>query len=177
MESWRAGVRDRLRHQSVPAGRIPCAPGEFALHGRRGSATLLRMKPTFEIALALVCRDGRWLVARRRADTHLGGLWEFPGGKRHSGEGSLDAALRELREECAVAADPVRVLTPVTCEYPERIVRLTPVICRWQAGEARALASAECRWVTPAELAQLEMPSANAAIVQAVLRGAVARGT
>jgi len=124
------------------------------------------MKPTFAIALALVCRDERWLVARRRPHMHLGRLWEFPGGKVQAGETSVDAALRELREECDMLADPLRTLATVTYEYPDRIVQLTPVVCRWRTGEARALASTECRWVTAAELAELEMPAANAEIVR-----------
>ena len=34
----------------------------------------------------LVFRDGRLLITQRHRDAHLGGLWEFPGGKREPGE-------------------------------------------------------------------------------------------
>jgi mutator protein MutT len=127
------------------------------------------MKPTRRIALALVFDGERWLVARRRAEAHLGGLWEFPGGLCEPGESVAEAALRELREECDVAARAEAVWDTVRCEYADRIVELTPVVCRWVAGTARALASEECRWVTVAELAALPMPAANAALVRAIL--------
>lgn len=123
-------------------------------------------KPVFEVAVALVCRDGCWLVARRRPDVHLGGVWEFPGGKRKAGETPAQAALRELHEECAVEAIAERELPGVIREYKERIVHLLPVICRWRAGEGVPLGNQECRWVATAELASLEMPAGNAEIVR-----------
>lgn len=125
--------------------------------------------PAQQIALALVHRDDHWLVAQRRNDAHLAGLWEFPGGKIELHETATHAALRELYEECAVRAKAERVLDAVTCEYDDRSVCLTPVICRWDSGEPQALGNQRCRWVSGAELQLLEMPAGNAAIVRAAL--------
>lgn len=120
----------------------------------------------YQIAIAVVRRGGKWLVARRFADAHLGGLWEFPGGKCEDGEPPTEAAIRELHEECGVLAEVERVLPAFEVEYPERLVTITPVICRWRDGEAEALESEECRWVTLAQMRKLEMPAANAAVVR-----------
>ncbi|MFQ5807242.1 MAG: (deoxy)nucleoside triphosphate pyrophosphohydrolase [Phycisphaerae bacterium] len=123
-------------------------------------------KPVVEVSVALVYRDARWLVARRHADAHLGGMWEFPGGKRERGEPATAAALRELQEECGVHAIAERTLEPILYEYPDRRVSIAPVVCRWQAGEARPLGNETCRWVALAELRQLEMPPVNADIIR-----------
>ncbi|MBK8915731.1 MAG: (deoxy)nucleoside triphosphate pyrophosphohydrolase [Phycisphaerales bacterium] len=125
------------------------------------------MKPTVthEVAIALVECDGRWLVARRHDHVHLGGMWEFPGGKLHDGETHSEAALRELLEECGVTAVANAVLETIPVEYPDRRVLLTPVLCAWKSGEARPLASAACRWVTDSELDALEMPAINARVM------------
>lgn len=125
--------------------------------------------PVIDVALALVRRGGLWLVARRPPLVHLGGLWEFPGGKCRPDEPPGAAAVRELREECGVRAAVERVLPPVTWAYPDRVLRLTPVLCRWQAGDARSRLGTECRWVSSAELPRLEMPPANAEIIRAAL--------
>ncbi len=117
------------------------------------------------VALALVHCDDRWLVARRKPRAHLGSLWEFPGGKVQAGEHPRDAAARELREECGVEATPERLLRAVRWRYPDRCVLLIPVVCRWVRGAGRALESDECRWVSAAELAQLNMPAANDGII------------
>ncbi len=127
-------------------------------------------KPVHRVALALVHDGPLWLVARRLPHAHLGGLWEFPGGKCGPGETAAEAALRELREECGIEAEPQHELAERSCEYEDRIVHLLPVICRWARGTPRPLGSAECRWVTADELATLAMPAVNADLVRQAVR-------
>ncbi|MCG3127690.1 MAG: 8-oxo-dGTP diphosphatase [Phycisphaerae bacterium] len=118
-----------------------------------------------DVAIALVRRGELWLVALRHPHAHLGNQWEFPGGKREPGESPEETALRELREECGVLAAVERELQPRTWDYGDRIVRLTPVLCRWVEGEGRALGCAECRWISAAELRSLPMPEVNRSII------------
>jgi 8-oxo-dGTP diphosphatase len=118
------------------------------------------------VAVAIVLRDGRYLVARRPLGAHLGGLWEFPGGKCEANETATEAALRELREECGIEALPERSLRQFRHDYGDRIVELTPIVCRWVSGEARPLGSVECRWVSFNELCALRMPALNAEILR-----------
>lgn len=127
-------------------------------------------KPIVDVALALVHRDQRWLVAQRHPDAHLGGLWEFPGGKRKPDEHPAATAIRELREECGICAVVEQTLNPIFYAYADRCVNITPVICRWQAGEARPLGSETTRWVTLGELRQLEMPPVNADVIRQLER-------
>jgi mutator protein MutT len=127
------------------------------------------LKPTYDVALALVHRGGMWLVARRKRTAHLGGLWEFPGGKCLPNETPAQAALRELFEECGVQASVERVAGTFNREYDDRVVRLTAVVCRWEHGQAEPLGSAACRWVSRGQLAQLEMPPVNADVIRAAL--------
>jgi mutator protein MutT len=123
-----------------------------------------------DVAVALVRRDGLWLVARRPPDAHLPDVWEFPGGKCQAGESAEQTALRELREECGVIAVADEILGAWTHDYGDRVVRLTAVLCRWNSGEAQPLGCTACRWVSLAELASLEMPAVNAEIIAALRR-------
>lgn len=118
------------------------------------------------IALALVMKKHSWLVAQRHPDVHLGNLWEFPGGKQHINETACDAALRELREECAIEATALRTLPVVRHDYIDRSVALTPVICAWLAGVPRTRNHLPWRWASVDELHQLPMPAANQAILR-----------
>lgn len=123
------------------------------------------MKPSREIALAVIVREGRLLVGRR-PNGPLAGLWEFPGGKVEAGESVEAAAVRESAEELGLSVEAVRVLGTVEHEYPEVRVRLHAVLCRIEgAGDPRPLAVETPVWVTPAELAARPIPEPNHAIL------------
>lgn len=51
------------------------------------------------VSIWTVTLDGRILITRRHPNKSFGGMWENTGGAVISGETSLQAALRELREE------------------------------------------------------------------------------
>lgn len=124
-------------------------------------------KPIHEVAIAIVRRGELWLVAKRRPDAHLGGMWEFPGGKCEPSESPAVAAVREVFEECGVVSIAQCTLGDFTVDYGDRVCNLHAVLCNWQSGEAHPHGSDECRWVTNDELRALEMPAINAQIITA----------
>jgi 8-oxo-dGTP diphosphatase len=121
--------------------------------------------PVVEVTAAIVERGGRLLVTRRDPAKHLGGLWEFPGGKREPGE-SLEACLaRELNEELGSRARVGERLAIVPWSYPERRVLLHFFRCRLVGTRITPREAQPYRWVTPAELSALPMPPADAELV------------
>ena len=58
----------------------------------------LKIKNCIEVSAALIFHHGKLLITQRRADSHLGGLWEFPGGKREAHETFEECLIREIRE-------------------------------------------------------------------------------
>lgn len=131
---------------------------------------------TIEVAAAIIQQDGRYLIAKRKAGTHLGGFWEFPGGKREPGE-SLEACLRrELQEELGIeitAPEPFRVIRH---EYPDKTVELHFFRCSVARGEAQPLGCDEVRWVAPEELSGMAFPPADQSVIQALARGSETGG-
>lgn len=122
---------------------------------------------SIEVAAA-VLRDeeGRVLVSRRLAGRHLAGLWEFPGGKIEPGEAPEAGLARELEEELGIETGPSRPLVAVRHEYPEKIVRLCLYEVHSYVGEPRGEEGQDLRWVTPAELGELEMPAADRPLIR-----------
>ncbi len=104
---------------------------------------------------------GRILIARRKAGGLLGGLWEFPGGKRKGAEALRQTAVREVLEETGLTVEVEHPLPSVNHAYSHFTVTLHPFICRRAGGRARALGSDEIRWVKPSELGQFPFPAAN----------------
>jgi uracil-DNA glycosylase family 4/mutator protein MutT len=127
--------------------------------------------PVEEVVAGVVARDGRYLVAQRAGGRHLAGLWEFPGGKRKTGEPLTDALRRELHEELGVVArvGGLRLVVPWT--YPEKTVVLYFFDCDIGDQAAEAREGQPLRWVTPAELPSLAFPPADGALVADLAHG------
>jgi mutator protein MutT len=120
---------------------------------------------TITVSAAVAERaDGRLLVTRRLAGTHLAGLWEFPGGKCEPGETHEACLHREIREELGVDVTIRGLLLSTRHQYETRGVELHFFACVL-ADEPHPLLGQEIRWVTRAELAQLEFPEADAELI------------
>ncbi len=118
-----------------------------------------------EVAIALVWRGTELLITRRPDAVHLGGLWEFPGGKIAPGETPEACAEREVLEEVGllVAARARRKLIEHT--YPERRVKLYPIECDYVTGALEFREVSDARWLLPSQLAQYPFPEANAKLI------------
>src|SRR5271167_3013436 len=90
-----------------------------------------------EVSAALIFRDGKLLITQRHAGAHLGGLWEFPGGKREPGEPLEECLRRELREELGIEVAVGNLLESLSHEYSDRIVHLRFYCCAWSRNEPR----------------------------------------
>ncbi len=108
------------------------------------------------VAAALAARDGKLLIARRPEGRHMGGRWEFPGGKLEKGELPEEALRRELKEELGVDAEigPIRAAIPYS--YPEKEVLLLFYSARL-AGEPRPIDEAALAWAGVQELAGYDL--------------------
>ena len=122
-------------------------------------------RPRLVVAAAVIEDAGRYLVTRRPRGVHLEGYWEFPGGKCELGE-SLDQCLRrEISEELGTDALPGAEILSVSHDYPERTVELHFVACRL-IDVPTPLLGQEMRWVTRAELRELDFPPADAELIE-----------
>ncbi|MDA1195257.1 MAG: A/G-specific adenine glycosylase [Planctomycetota bacterium] len=117
--------------------------------------------PHYDIAAGLVWRRGRVLIARRKADGLLGGLWEFPGGKRRAGE-SLEAAMRrEVHEETGLKVRSAEPFMSIDQAYTHFRITMHLFHCTAGAGMPRALACEEPHFVAPEDLDAYPFPRAN----------------
>ncbi len=119
------------------------------------------------VAAALVDADGRVLLQQRPAGKSLAGLWEFPGGKLEPGETPEDALIRELEEELGIAV-PHACLAPAafaSAPLGERHLLLLLYIARKWVGVPRALEATALKWVRPADMHALPMPSADRPLI------------
>lgn len=112
-----------------------------------------------DVALALVHREGRYLLQRRAVSNPvLPGLWEFPGGKVESGETVLEALGRELQEEVGMRAVTAQPLPPLEGSMRLHPFRVTAV------GDPRTPLA--WGWFTAPEILRLPIPPANITLLR-----------
>ena len=127
--------------------------------------------PTVEVAAGLIVRDGKILIAKRRVNASLGGLWEFPGGKRKPGE-SFEACLRrEVMEELGLTIAVYEQVVAAEHRDAACQVRLRFYRCTVLAGEPQPLGCEACRWITPAEISAYPFPPADLPLVHQIASG------
>ena len=108
------------------------------------------------------------LIAKRSDDQHLGGTWEFPGGKVEPGEEPEAAARRELQEETGLLAETLEPLLVFVHDYPDRRLRFHAYLVRDAAGEPKADRDRPWAFTPPRGLENVPMPEANRAILRAL---------
>lgn len=113
---------------------------------------------------------GRYLVTRRPAGGHLAHRWEFPGGKIEPGEPPAAALRRELREELGIEIEVGDIHSVGHDVDAGREVLLLVYRCTLREGEPRCLQVAAFRWLTVAELGELDLPPADRPVVERLRR-------
>ncbi len=125
--------------------------------------------PRVDVAVGVV-RDkaGRVLIAKRKNSAHLGGLWEFPGGKFEQAEDGHLALSRELHEELNIIPKNSSPLIKINFSYPDLDVRLHVREVHDFEGEPVGREGQLCKWVAVQELSGYAFPEANKAIISAI---------
>lgn len=121
---------------------------------------------TIEVAVGVVLRDGMIFISKRADDLHQGGKWEFPGGKRESGESMADALSRELREEIGIQVKQHSPLLVIEHDYGDKRVILDVQLVKKFDGEPGHLEGQITQWAAISELHNYNFPEANKAIVE-----------
>jgi 8-oxo-dGTP diphosphatase len=120
---------------------------------------------------AAIFRAGRVLIVRRRP---MQGIYTLPGGGVELGETLEQAVIREVREETALAIEPIwlvgyrEVIARDAQGKIERHFVILPFAARYLAGEISLNGElAEAKWLLPAELSGLKTTEGLAEIVTA----------
>ena len=119
-----------------------------------------------QVAAAIVFHDGQILVARRATGQHLGGYWEFPGGKLEAEETAQHCIVRELAEELSLAVSPGAIVTESLHVYPGGPINLIAVYAEVASREVILTVHDEIRWLNPCHLLSVELAPADIPIAE-----------
>jgi 8-oxo-dGTP diphosphatase len=122
------------------------------------------------VTAAVIERDGKVLVARRKPELVAGGLWEFPGGKLEAGETPERGLARELAEELGV---PARVGEHLcTVPFSGEIASFELVVFRTEllGEDLRLTDHDEVRWLAPGDMDEAEFSKPDRPVVRLLAR-------
>lgn len=124
-------------------------------------------KVVLVVAVVLVDRDGRVLLAQRPEGKKMAGLWEFPGGKVEQGETPEQALIRELHEELGIdtRTSCLAPLTFASHSYDDFHLFMPVFVCRVWKGAVTAKEHKAIAWVYPKDFDKYPMPPADIPLI------------
>lgn len=125
------------------------------------------VKTLYVVAVALVDRDGRVLLAQRPPGKKMAGLWEFPGGKIEPQETPEAALIRELHEELGIdtQASCLAPLTFASHRYEDFHLVMPVFVCRNWKGVVQSKEGQAFAWVYPRDFNNYPMPPADIPLI------------
>jgi 8-oxo-dGTP diphosphatase len=122
------------------------------------------------VTAALLERDGKILLARRKAGKHMGNRWEFPGGKLLPGETPEQALSRELQEELGIETRIGEYLG--SARFAQGRVELEILLYRAEhlSGAFTLREHEALAWVEPADLELYDLADSDRELVRRVVR-------
>jgi A/G-specific adenine glycosylase len=128
--------------------------------------------PHYDVTAAVIRHtDGQLLIAQRPPDGMLGGLWEFPGGKREPGESLRDCLRREIREELGIEIAVHEQIGTVRHAYSHFRITLYAFACELVEGEPQAIACADWTWTSLDEIDRFAFPVTDQKIIAMLKNG------
>lgn len=122
-----------------------------------------------DVTAAIIEKDGRFLIAKRKKGKHLEGKWEFPGGKVESGEKPEECLCRELEEEFCIRTKVGDFLTESIFEYKERKIRLLGYNVEYISGEFQLNNHDEIQWITVDDFHTYDFAEADIPLIEKIL--------
>ncbi len=134
-----------------------------------------KRKPTphYEIAVGVVTDSrGCVLIQKRPQQAMLGGLWEFPGGKREADETLRETCRRELEEELGIDIEVGDEIARIKHAYSHFSITLAAFDCSLVSGKPAHHTGQEIRWIHIENLAEFAFPRASQKVIEVLVANA-----
>lgn len=138
--------------------------------------------PHHTIGIGIIFHQNKIFISKRREEQMLGGLWEFPGGKKEKKESIRETVRREIKEETQLDVVVETKLCEVKHAYSHFKITLHAYFCTLLDREKKLLPltteslkveAEEYRWVELEKLENFAFPTANKKVIHALKKKAL----
>jgi 8-oxo-dGTP diphosphatase len=115
---------------------------------------------------AIIKKQDKILIARRKQGGALSNKWELPGGKVEKGE-TLQAALsREIEEELGIKIKIGKIFHTGYFKNRNKVYKLFVFCAEYHTGDIRLQEHAQIEWVKPADLQYYDFAGSDKPVVE-----------
>lgn len=126
--------------------------------------------PHYDIAVGVIKdAQNRIMVQKRPMDAMLGGLWEFPGGKRNPEENIKATCKREVLEETGLEVEVGALIARINHAYSHFKITMHAYECTLLSGNEPET-DLEWNWVAHEHLSEYAFPKANRTLIDLLLQ-------
>lgn len=126
-----------------------------------------------KVVAAVIFRENKILIARRKKGKHLESCWEYPGGKTEKNEEEKKALKRELKEEFNIEASIEKYLTESFHEYENVNINLKAYLVRDFLGDFKLSDHDKIEWIKIEEIKKYDFAPADIPINDYLIKNGI----
>ena len=119
-----------------------------------------------KVTAAILIKDGKILIAKRKADDRQANKWEFPGGTVEQNETPQACLKREIQEEFGINVSVGRILGESIYHYDHGSIKLLAYRAHLKYGKIALNEHADYRWVSAEGLVEYDFAPADIPFVE-----------
>ena len=119
----------------------------------------------FDVVAAIIIKNGKYFIAQRNRNKHMGLSWEFPGGKVENGETFEIALKREIKEELNINIAINNKLGEENYKDEKINVKLHYFLCSHTSGEIYLNEHENSAWITKNEFKNYNFAEGDSDII------------
>lgn len=125
------------------------------------------------IAVGIIKKEGKILIAQRTKKDAAFGKWEFPGGKLEVGETLEECLKRELHEELGIHAVIGEYFCTSSFYHNGILYDMCVFMVTSYQGEIQLIEHSAIAWLEPTELSQYEFPEPDLVVIDLLQKSEV----
>ena len=122
-----------------------------------------------KVVAAILEKEDKILIAKKREGKPLAGMWEFPGGKIEKGETPEESLIRELEEEMDIKIKVKEYVGESIYDYGDgKVISLKGFTAEIIEGDIKLTDHDEYKWVTLEEICNYRIAPADIPLISKI---------